>query len=221
MITLGLRVENRTAANLYDVLEQTIIRLAQKLPKLAIVIDGHNSRLDDDIATAFESFGQGSFPSPVLAELDLVMRLKHRFDYSSIRIINMIGASMFDSIAWVEASLCFVGFWGAGLAKYRWICNKIGLIISSRINLTSRLDLHIYDSPEFQENPAPVLYIDPASVVDCPEAPVLFSPDGPGSPSYANFHVDCATLVPQIDRLLEMAAAQPVPKPLEQVPDPI
>jgi len=79
--------------------------------------------------------------------------------------------------------------------------------------------LHIYDSPEFQENPAPILYMDPAAVTDAPEAPVLFSPSIPTPPFYANFHVDCAQLVPQIDKLLEMSAAQPAPRQLEYVLD--
>ena len=205
--------------NLYEVLEQAITHLARKFLKLAIIVDGHNSRLNNDITTSFESFGQGNFPSPVLAELELAMRLKRRFEYSPIRIISTIGNSIQDSIAWCDSSVCFIAIWGAGLAKYRWTCNKIGLIISSQINLTLRSDLHIYDSPECQEDPAPILYIDPTSVADCPESPVLFSPDGPGSPSYANFHVDCAALVPQIDKLLDMAAAQPAPKQLEQAPD--
>ena len=77
--------------------------------------------------------------------------------------------------------------------------------MSNKMNLLLRHDLHIYDSPEFQENPSPILYIDPTSVEDCPEAPVLFLPSNSVPGSYANFHVDCAKLLPQIECLLEMA----------------
>lgn len=205
LVTLGLRVENRTAVNFYDVLEQTITRIAQRIPKLAIILDGHNSRLNGDLTTTFDSFGQPSCKNPILTELELAIRLRHHFEHTQIQIISTIGNSVLDSIVWIEASAFFVAVWGAGLAKYRWTCNKIGLVISSRSNLTSRHDLHIYDSPEFQEDPAPILYIDPMAVTDCPDAPVLFSPVNPVPASYANFHVDCVQLIPQIDRLLEMA----------------
>lgn len=215
LVTLGLRVENRTAVNLYEVFEQTIIHLAQKIPKLAIVIDGHNGRLDGDITTAFESFGQGDLPSPILTELELATKLRRRFEFTEVKIINAIGSAVVDSIVWTEASLCFVAIWGASLAKYRWACNKVGLVISSHINITSRHDLHIYDSPEFQEHPASILYMDSACVSDRPEAPVLFSPSVPTPPFYANFHVDCTKLIPQIDKLLEMSAARSVPQALE------
>ncbi len=220
LVTLGLRVENRTAVNLYDVLEQTITHIAERFPKLAVIIDGHNSRVNGDLATAFDSFGQPGSANPVLTELELAIRLRQRFEYTEIQIVNTVGNSVLDSIVWVKASAFFVAIWGASLAKYRWACNKIGLVISSQSNLTSRHDLHIYDSPEFQESPAPILYINPATVTDRPEAPVLFSPVNPVPASYANFHVDCAKLIPQLDRLLEMAAARPAPTQLKHVFDP-
>ena len=219
-VTLGLRVENRTAVNLYDVLERTINHLAKKLPKLAVIIDGHNSRLNGDLATAFDSFGQPGSANPILTELQLAIRLRQRFEYSEIQIVNTVGDSVLDSIVWTKASAFFVAIWGASLAKYRWACNKIGLVISSQSNLTSRHDLHIYDSPEFQENPAPILYIDPTAVTDRPEVPVLFSPVNPVPASYANFQVDCAKLIPQLDRLLEMAEAERAPTLLEYAFDP-
>lgn len=214
LVVLGLRVENRTAVNLYDVLEQTITHVAQSVPKLAVVVDGHNSRLNGDLATAFNSFGQPSSSSPVLTELELAIKLRQRFEYTGVEIISAVGGSVLDSIVWTAASAFFVAIWGAGLAKYRWACNKIGLVLSSRANLLSRRDLRIYDSPEFQESPSPILYIDPASVTDCPNAPVLFPPVNPVPTSYANFHVDCARLLPQIDSVLDMAGIRSVPKRL-------
>ena len=36
------------------------------------------------------------------------------------------------------------GGWGAGLAKYRWVCNKPGLLLTGEWNLRHREDLHIY-----------------------------------------------------------------------------
>lgn len=215
LVTLGLRVENRTAINLYDVLEQTITHIARNVPKLAVVIDGHNSRLNGDPATAFDSFGQSAASNPILMELQLAIRLRQRFEYTGVKIVNTIGSSVLDSIVWVKASVFFVAIWGAGLAKYRWACNKTGLVMLSRSNLLLRHDLHIYDSPEFQESPSPVLYLDPYSVTDSPEVPVLFSPANPVPASYANFRVDCVKLLPQIDTLLEMAGIQSVPDRLE------
>ncbi len=112
LVTFGLRVENRTAVNLYDVCERTITHLARKIPKLAVVIDGHNSRLNGDVTTAYESFGQGGLPSPILAEIELVTKLRRHFDFSKIEIINVIGCSVVDSILWTQSSLCFIAIWG-------------------------------------------------------------------------------------------------------------
>lgn len=215
LMTLGLRVENRTAINLYEMLEQAIAHVARKVSKLAVVIDGHNSRVDGDLAAPFDSLGQGYSRSPILIELDLALRLRQRFEYWDVQIINMVGGSVPDSIVWTSASTFFVAIWGAGLTKYRWVCNKPGLVVSSHWNLTTRHDLHIYDSAQFQENPAPILYVDPASVTDCPEAPVLFSSNSQLPGSYTNFHVDCAKLLPQLDALLEMVGVHPVPRALE------
>lgn len=216
LVTLGLRVENRTATNLYEMLEQTIARIAQRIPKLAVVIDGHNGRISGDLATPFDSMGQTYSTNPILAELELAIMLRQRFEYTNVQIITVIGNSVLDSLVWIKASKFFVAIWGAGLAKYRWACNKPGLVVSSRRDLAIRHDLHIYDSPEFQQNPAPILHVDPASVTDCPEAPVLFRPNGPPPSSYANFHVDCAKLLPQIDALLEMVGIQHAPEAPER-----
>ncbi len=130
LITLGLRVENRTAVNLYEMCEQIITHLAQKISKLAVVIDGHNSRLNGDVTTAYESFGQRELSSPVLVEIELATKLRRHFEFTEVQIINAIGCSVVDSIVWTQASLCFIAIWGASLAKYRWVYNKIGLVIS-------------------------------------------------------------------------------------------
>lgn len=217
IIVIGLRVENRTATNLYDCFEKLVTYLATKFERLAVVVDGHNSRLMGDFTTAFDSFGQTGSSNPILIELELAIRLNRRFEYTNVQIVNMVGQSVSDSICWTQESLFFIAIWGASLAKYRWACNKVGLVISSRSNLTARHDLHIYDSAEFQENPVPILYVDPTSVTDCPEVAVLFSPVNPVPASYANFHVDCQKLLPQIDQLLELAGATRVlnmPKPI-------
>jgi len=93
LITLGLRVENRTAVNLYEMCEQIITHLAQKISKLAVVIDGHNSRLNGDVTTAYESFGQRELSSPVLVEIELATKLRRHFEFTEVQIINARNAS--------------------------------------------------------------------------------------------------------------------------------
>lgn len=208
IVTIGLRVENRTAVNLYQFLEYLIDYTAGRIEKLAVILDGHNSRLEGNPATAFDSFRQPPDVDPILLELKLAMQLRQRFEYTDVKLLTLIGRSIQDSIVCVSASHFFVTFWGAGLAKYRWVCNKIGLVITSQHNLRSRCDLHIYDSAEFQQEPAPILFIDPDSITDRPDLPVQFPGGLLTEPSYSNFDIALESLGPQLDRLLELCNQQ-------------
>ncbi len=90
--------------------------------------------------------------------------------------------------------------WGAGLAKYRWICNKPGFVITSHWNLTQRPDLNIYDHPGLMENPSPMYWLEPEMVTDCPEAACAM-PNG-NHPQWANFTIAEKPTINQIVSLL-------------------
>jgi len=102
-------------------------------------------------------------------EIGAAERIKSAISSESITVFNTIGCSLCESINWSLLCGFFVAPWGAGLAKYKWIANKPGLVFSSTKVLNSRSDLHIYDSPIFREATYPCEYIDSNSVIDIDE----------------------------------------------------
>jgi hypothetical protein len=128
----------------------------------------------------------------VLDELEIVMRMR-RLHSDKLRIINTVGAPIARSLFWAQQAAFFVALWGAGLAKYRWIANKPGLVLTNRANLVQMDgDLGIYNSPAMMDVPTLLDFIDAEHVTDLP-APDSF---------YANFNVDPAALRLALDRLI-------------------
>ncbi len=210
IILLGVRVENRTAVDLEALLVDIIAHLHDRLGRVAIVLDGHNARIGHDPASSFDSFGQqAGHEHPVFAELRLAQALQRQYPGPDVLLVNLFGASMPRSLFWAARSAFFVGFWGAGFAKYRWVCNRPGLVLSNAWNLLHRQDVGIYHEPRYQEGGSELRFIDPACVTDDPAAPLLFAPIDP-VPSYSNFHVSRAPLMQELDAMLaahEVAAA--------------
>ena len=130
-----------------------------------------------------------------------MLQLHRRFENTGVEILNLCGASMTRSLYWSRRADFFVAVWGAGLAKYRWVCNRPGLVLSNLWNLRHRGDLDIYHAPRYQEAGASIRFIDAAYVTDVPEAPVLFSPGNP-VPLYSNFRVDPGGLRLELDGMI-------------------
>ncbi len=200
-VLFGLRVENRTAVDPGGMLAECIEYLRQRLGRIVVVIDGHNARLHHDPVSLYDSFGQGLAEPPIFTELQLVLQLHRRFDNTGVEILNLCGASVARSLYWSRRADFFVAVWGAGLAKYRWVCNRPGLVLSNLWNLRHRGDLDIYHAPRYQEAGAPIRFIDAAYVTDVPEAPVLFAPGNP-VPLYSNFRVDPGGLRHELDGMI-------------------
>ncbi len=200
VILLGLRVENRTLVDLGGFLERLVGFIAEHFPDAAIVLDGHNSRGKD--GRTIESHGESrAARSPLQVERQLAERLRQRFQHGAAMLVDTIGQPIAASLVWAERCDCFVSVWGASLAKYRWVCNKPGYVLTSRHNLGHRADLHIYDASSFTESPTPLCFIPPELVTDRPEAPLLVDV-APGQQSFFNFEVDEAALFPQIAALI-------------------
>lgn len=199
-ILLGVRIENRTAVDLESLLTDMIVHLQRRLGRVAIVLDGHNARVGHDPVTSFGSFGQQG-EHPVFGELRLAQRLQGRFSGSSVRFINLFGAAMSRSLFWTQHSSFFIAFWGAGLAKYRWACNRPGLVLSSAWNLCHRGDLEIYHAPRYQEAGAGIRFIEAVHVTDDHAAPLMFSPINP-IPSYSNFDIAREPLLHELDVMI-------------------
>lgn len=89
--------------------------------------------------------------------------------------------------------------WGAALAKYRWVCNKQGLVITGRWNLENRRDLSIYHGHLFNEDPSEMWLNDPQTVEDITD---------PGETNWSriersNFKVNFEAIQEQAIRLIK------------------
>ncbi len=204
VILLGLRVENRTLVDLTDFFRNLVGFIMTQFPGAIVVLDGHNAR-GDAAGRFIESHAESYARSrPIDIEHALAADLRRHFRDRPITIADTIGRPVYLSLAWADRCGCFVSIWGASLAKYRWVCNKTGLVISSRDNLLHRGDLHIYDAPRTMEAPSRLRFIDPDAVTDRPDVPLLVDVV-PGNASFFNFQVDEARLFPQVREMIEQS----------------
>ena len=200
VVLFGLRVENRTLVDLGGFFERLADVIAARHPDALLVLDGHNSRRG---GAMIESHGeQRAARSPAEVEHDIAARLRRRGGGQRPGVVSAIGEPIAASLAWAERCDCFISIWGASLAKYRWVCNKPGLVLTSHHNLTQRRDLHIYDAPEFTQSPAPLAFVAPDLVRDRPDAPLLVDV-APGQASFFNFELDETALFPHITRMID------------------
>ena len=203
-ILLGLRVENRTLVDLTGFFRHLVEFIVTQFPGAIVVLDGHNAR-GDAAGQFLESHAESYARSrPIDIEHAVAADLRQHFGDRPITIADTIGRPVGVSLAWADRCSCFVSIWGASLAKYRWVCNKTGLVISSRDNLLHRGDLHIYDAPRTMEAPTRLRFIDPDAVTDRPDVPLLVDV-APGNASFFNFQVDEARLFPQVREMIEQS----------------
>ncbi len=199
-LLIGLRVENRTVTDL-EALCALVIEEALRwhgggtsstppggAPPLTVVFDGHNARgstrSDETISSHREG---GSGLSPLAAERAVVAAMRRRFADQPVALLDTLGEPLAVSLAWAQACDAFVALWGAGLAKYRWVANKPGLVITSRWNLENKGDLHIYDAAAYMADPTPMAYVRGDVIRDLPDAPMLVPFE---DPTYHNFTFD-------------------------------
>ncbi len=192
-VLFGLHLSNRTAIDPAGVVIDSIEHLRRTLGRIVVVIDGHNSRIHQDPVSHHPEPGQELHEPPVFAELRLVLQLRRRFEGSPVEIVNLCGSAIARSLFWAERASFFVAFWGPGLAKYRWACNRPGLVLTNLWNLRHRADLDRYHAARYQEGGAAIRFAPAAAVMDVPEAPVLFAPTNP-IPAFSNFQIDLGAL---------------------------
>lgn len=197
-VLLGLRVGNRTLGDQLGFLVGVIEHLVARLGRVSVVIDGSNARLGLDASTSYASFGPPGEEEPTITELRIVMALRRHFHHNRrIEFVSTVGAPLACGLFWIMQCRFFVAPWGAALAKYRWVCNLPGFVVTNRFNLGEPVgDLPIYHAPEFVEAPSPMHFVALEHVADAP-GPLGF---------YANFTVDPAAVTEGIDRMIEETA---------------
>lgn len=195
LVLLGLRVGNRTIPDIGAFYIDVIQHLVKRLGQVAIVVEGHDARVAGDPSTSFHSFGPANQEEHLLDELRIIFLLrKHFHNNRHVAIVGAIGTSIATSLFWTSRCRFFIAPWGASLAKYRWICNKPGFVMTNRFNIGHPIgDLLIYNSPDFVERPTPMEIIALEDIRDAP---------GP-SGFYANFIPSFPAVAAGIDRMIE------------------
>lgn len=69
--------------------------------------------------------------------------------------------------------------------------------------MENRIDLNIYHDPSFQEEPAPIEFIDKNAVHDRPDAPLLLRFGVGHDPSIMNFDLDDEVAFSLVSRLVD------------------
>ena len=201
VVVFGLRVENRTLTNLIEFYITVAKRIIAEFGSVTLIIDGHNSRNADDKETTFASFLEHrASRRPIDVEHEIVEAIKAGLRSTAATIIDCVGMTMLDNLAWLSCAHYCIAPWGAGLAKFRWVCNLPSYVLLSQACLKYKNDIHIYDSPKFVEAPTTQTLVPASFVIDRPEVAVLVSMDPIHVPAYINYDVDSA---PAADAICE------------------
>ena len=204
LVLLGLRVENRTVVDLQEFCVQLIEFMMREAGEVAVVIDGHNSAGSSSTETVFGSELQLlASEQPIDVERRVISHLQNHFRGKPVTLIDNIGAPMSRSISWCNESDFFVTFYGTGLAKYRWACNKTGLVVTSQWTLRHQWHLHIYEA-DYLEDPTPLVFLSETQVEDLPDAPSLIGEPG-NPPARWNFRVKPEGLFAEVGPFLRAA----------------
>lgn len=181
-VVIGLRLENRCWIDQEDGYIQIIEHLAQRFGNIAVVFDGHNSSIDEDQG-GIRSYGERETPrasdddmSCVGQEAAMVANIRSAITARRLndRVFITDTLSMPVAHSIVAAIWCdfFLSHWGAGLAKYKWIANKPGMIITNNAMLARSAkkssDLFLYDTERNREDAGSSAYISIDMVEDVP-----------------------------------------------------
>ncbi len=179
IVVLGLRVENRTLVDLAEFFKNVINFLASELGRVVIIIDGHNTSWQT--GQSYHTIGNSlGIHQPDQVEREILVKLCRAFAHDDrVKLISTLGSPVSSSIFWGSRADFFVAPWGAGLAKYRWVCNLPGVIVSSRYFLRHP-ESRLYDDEHYLEDPAPTFRIEPEESIDMPEAPQFVPLPGEG-----------------------------------------
>lgn len=175
IVLIGLRVENRTLVDLAEFCSNVIEALKVDLGRVAVVFDGHNRPSQGDSSNGeFRSLHDHiSLKRPIDVEHGIYETLKTVFaEEDNIRLISTIGEPISRSVFWCQHADFYVTPWGAGLAKYKWVCNKPGLIVSNQFFLGNQ-ESHLYDKDNYRERPEKTFRVSQQDVQDFPEADLV------------------------------------------------
>jgi hypothetical protein len=216
-IAIGLRVENRCWIRQEEGYLELTRKLLEQYPQIVVIVDGHNSHHKENNGY-FKSYSESlsisgveNKPSTVQEEERIFAFLREHFTKlgldERVKLISTIGMPVYNSIAATDWCDLFLSHWGAGLAKYKWICNKPGIIITNNVMSSGEYykskDLLIYDDPKLRKGQIPSTFVDSGLITD------LVYPQGQivpvNQPSSSSFDCDpvafADSLVPIISKI--------------------
>ncbi len=204
VVVFGLRVENRTMTNLADFYVGVGKALARRFGNLTVILDGHNRRHGAGPAATFDSFLEHRADRrPMDVEIEVAEAIRSGLRDDSVTIVDCVGMTVPDNVAWLSQAHFCVTPWGAGQSKYRWVCNLPSYVTLNRFSLRHKGDVHIYHSPDFVEDPTTLMLATTDVITDRPETPVLVPMDAVHVPYYVNYEVDVAAAARQIGEAME------------------
>ncbi len=193
VILFGVRVGNRTLDDMADFAVDLLRHLGRSVPNCTVVVDGLNDQHDRGGTVRNDIPADGDLAQ----EFALSAAMAAAGREAGVPVVDIVNRSALCSVLWCARADCFIAPLGAALAKYRWICNTPGLVLSSRWNLEHRADLRIYDAPAALEGSSEMLFNRADEVRDCTPDRDAGGVDGRG-----NFVVSRPAV---FDRLVDLA----------------
>ncbi len=199
-IVIGVRVENRTVVDLLTFLTTLVDHIGTIAPGTCIILDGQNVR-ESIGEKPLGSFGdEAAHKSPLAFEKELFDKVKNFVNTNKVSMLITTGQTVAKSLVPILNADCFIAIWGAGLAKYRWLANKPGYVISSRYHLLNPAEMSIYQTPQIMESPTDLVYTAAEYVRDDPDAWQLIPVEGP---RHVSFHLDLPAVLADISKFLD------------------
>ena len=183
VVLFGLRVGNRTLEDQAGVFGRLVADLVEEYAPMrpVIVLDGHNQSAEGATYRSVADDRPGATPF-IDSERAIAATLADTCASLGVRLVDTIGRPVPVSLIWCRRAGFFVAPWGAALAKYRWICNTPGVVMTGHWNLVQRGDLDLYHNPAVLEAPSEQVFLPADHVQDI----VV-----PGeAPDRANFQAD-------------------------------
>ena len=172
--------------------------LANNCSGLTIVVDGHNLATGTEVA--IKSYQEHGGHGVLDLEKSVVSALQHAGLGGHVSIVDGVNIPVATALNLINRCDFFIAPWGAGLVKYKWLCNKPGLVFTSSRNLKFLPDLRIYESGIFREGATSCHYVDEKYIEDFHDGQQVVGVIGDDR---ANFIVDLDGVYQKLDLLIQ------------------
>jgi hypothetical protein len=193
----AIRIGNRAWLNQESGFVELARAIASRVGTAGFIIDGMNKDTTKGWTHSFMSLAD---------ELKLAAPIASAIG-AFAPCITTLGASMAESLVASEVCDFYVAPAGSGLAKYKWLANKPGVLISNSTVLDRRNDrgwaIRVFE--RYRDGIVGSRFVATSAVADVEAA------DRPGPP-HANFELDWRHILQEVEILLsEMSATSPPP----------